>query len=60
VYYNILFLKSYTKIKIILYREKSRTEIIKDIYVRKRQTVSFGHVFCDLIIRRDVILFGEA
>jgi len=62
VYYNILFLKPYTKIKIkcCTYRKKSRLVVIKDIYVRKRQTVSFGRGLYDLIIQHDVILFGEA
>lgn len=46
--------------KIKLYLEKSRLKVIKEIYVRKCQTVSFGHVFCYLIIQRDVILFSEA
>lgn len=44
----------------MLYHEKSRLVVIKDIYVIKRQTVSFGRGFYDLIIQHDVILFGEA
>jgi len=47
------------KMKIILYLENSRLQVIKEIYVKKCQTVSFGHVFCYLIIQRDIILFSE-